>query len=200
MLLSSHIGATRVPEVEELPRVGRPPPFAEITGNKPAHVLGERDPELGRACSRTPMLVRREGHLDPSHHDGYIIAADEEMAAGWIRDSKDVTITTSTRASPAPPDVEIVVKRPAARALALAQLGRLDDARVFATEAVSNAEGRGYLNYEAEALLVQAEVLRLSGDLVAARGALEDAVGVLDRKGNTVLAAKARATLEALAA
>ena len=100
----------------------------------------------------------------------------------------------------APPDVEIVVKRPAARALALARLGRCEEAKALAAEAVGNAEGRGYLNFEAEALLAQAEVLRLSGDLMGARAALAGAVGVLDRKGNTVLAAKARATLEALAA
>ena len=54
------------------------------------------------------------------------------------------------------------------------------------------------LNYEAGALLVQAEVLRLSGDLGGARAALAEAVNVLDQKGNTVLPAKARATLEAL--
>jgi DNA-binding SARP family transcriptional activator len=99
----------------------------------------------------------------------------------------------------APPDVELVVKRPAFRALALAQLGCLDEARTLAGEAVANAAGREYLNYEAEALLVQAEVLRLSGDFVGARRTLEDALGVLERKGNTVLVARTRTALEALA-
>jgi DNA-binding SARP family transcriptional activator len=100
---------------------------------------------------------------------------------------------------PCPPDVEIVVKRPATRALALARLGRLHEARNHAAEAVSNAAGRDYLNYEADALLVQAEVLQLSGDFLAARRTLEGALGVLDRKGNAVLAARTRDALTALA-
>ena len=87
----------------------------------------------------------------------------------------------------APPDVEIVVKRPATRALALARLGRCAEARALATEAVSNAEGRGFLNYEADALLVQAEVLRLSGVLGGARAALAEAVNVLDRRATPCL-------------
>ena len=89
----------------------------------------------------------------------------------------------------APPDVEIVVKRPATRALALARLGRLDEARTFAAEAVSTAAGRDYLNYEAEALLAQARGRALLGRLRRRAGARSKArFGVLDRKGNMVLA------------
>ena len=63
---------------------------------------------------------------------------------------------------PAPPDWEIVVKRPAARALALARLGRLEEAETLAREAVGYADGTEFLGYHADALLVLAEVLRLA--------------------------------------
>jgi tetratricopeptide (TPR) repeat protein len=94
-----------------------------------------------------------------------------------------------------PPDVEVVVKRPATRALALARLGQTAEAERLAREAVSNAEGRDYLNYEADAVLALAEVLRLGDKPVEAAAALERAVALCERKGNVVLATKACALL-----
>lgn len=96
---------------------------------------------------------------------------------------------------PAPPDIEIVVKRPAARALALAHTGQLEDAQVFARDAVANARGTRFVWLEADALLMLAEVLRmgaLSGEAVAA---LEEALALYERKGNVASAAKTRAAL-----
>ena len=88
--------------------------------------------------------------------------------------------------------------RPATRALALARLGRLEEAETLAREAVGYAEGTQFLGYHAEALLVLAEVLRLVGRPADAVTALEEAAGVFDLKGNVVSAAKARAVLEEL--
>jgi len=99
---------------------------------------------------------------------------------------------------PSPPDVEILVKRPAARALALARLGRLEEAEAFAREAVDHAEGTEFLGFHAAALLVLAEVLRLAGRPTEAATALEEARSLYERKGNVVSAAKARAMLEEL--
>ena len=93
-----------------------------------------------------------------------------------------------------------MVKRPAARALALARLGRLEEAETFAREAVGYAEGTEFLDYHADALLVLAEVLRLAGRPEEAASALEEAVALYERKGNVVSAAKARALLEEVAA
>ena len=44
---------------------------------------------------------------------------------------------------PSPPDIEILVKRPAARARALAHIGRLEDAQVSARDAVAHARAHG---------------------------------------------------------
>jgi tetratricopeptide (TPR) repeat protein len=95
-----------------------------------------------------------------------------------------------------PPDLEIVIKRPAARALALAQLGRLEEAEPLAREAVGHARGTHFVGFHADALLVLADVLRLAGRREEAASALEEAVALYERKENSVSAAKARALLE----
>ena len=96
------------------------------------------------------------------------------------------------------PDLEIVVKRAAARALALTRLGRLDEAEPLAREAVRYADGSQFLWFHADALVVLAEVLGLAGKPKEAATALEEAVALYERKGNVVSAAKTRALLEDL--
>jgi DNA-binding SARP family transcriptional activator len=96
------------------------------------------------------------------------------------------------------PDWEIVVMRPAVRALALARLGQLEEAETLAREAVSYADGTEFLGFHADALVVLAEVLRLTGRSAEAVTALEEALGLHERKGNVVSAAKARALLAEL--
>jgi class 3 adenylate cyclase/tetratricopeptide (TPR) repeat protein len=104
-------------------------------------------------------------------------------------------ILDETERHPSPPDLEIVIKRPAARALALARLGRVEEAERLATRAVGAAEGTHYLGFHADALLVLAEVLRLAGRPEEAATALEEAVALYERKGNVVSACKARTLL-----
>ncbi len=93
---------------------------------------------------------------------------------------------------PTPPDWEIVVKRPAARALALARLGRLEEAETFAREAVGHADGRQFLDYHADALLVLAEVLRPHEQTRRGGGPRSrKRVALYERKGNVVSACTA---------
>jgi hypothetical protein len=99
---------------------------------------------------------------------------------------------------PGAPDWEHVVKRPAIRALALARLGRLEEAEVSARDAVGHAEGTEFLGWHADALVVLAEVVRRSGRPEDAAHALEEAVALYERKGNVVLARQARALLDEL--
>ena len=107
-------------------------------------------------------------------------------------------ILDESQRHPAPPDWEILVKRPAARALALARLGSLGEAETLAREAVGYAEGTEFLDYHADALLVLAEVLRLADRPDEAAAAVADALALSGRKGNLVLAERARARLEQL--
>jgi tetratricopeptide (TPR) repeat protein len=99
---------------------------------------------------------------------------------------------------PSPPDIEILVKRPAARALALARIGQLEDAQLLARDAVAHARGTRFVCVEADALLVLAEVLRLEGRSAEAVAALEEALALYERKGNVVSATKARVMLAEL--
>jgi tetratricopeptide (TPR) repeat protein len=81
------------------------------------------------------------------------------------------------------------------RAKALARKGELAQAELLAREAVALAEETDGLNLHGDALLDLAEVLRVAGrpsDAVAAAGR---ALPLYERKGNLVLAARARAAL-----
>jgi class 3 adenylate cyclase/tetratricopeptide (TPR) repeat protein len=69
--------------------------------------------------------------------------------------------------------------------------GDLDRAERLARRAVSAAETTDYLDSRGESLVDLAEVLSLSGRSDEARGALEEAVMLFDRKGNVISARKA---------
>jgi len=94
---------------------------------------------------------------------------------------------------PSPPDVYIEIKRPAVRALAFAGLGRLDAADAIAKQAVALAEGTLFLGLFAEALLTLATVERKRGFALEASEAAGRALVLLERKGDVVSAARARA-------
>ena len=74
VLLEGHVGAAAVAEVEECLRIFRAPRLAEVPRDKSAHVLGERDPEIGGTRPSTSLILRRKSNLDTSHHDADIIA------------------------------------------------------------------------------------------------------------------------------
>jgi DNA-binding SARP family transcriptional activator/tetratricopeptide (TPR) repeat protein len=114
------------------------------------------------------------------------------------RPDESLRILDESERHPWFPDLEIVIKRPSTRALALARLGRLEEAEVHAREAVGYADGTGFLGWHADALVVLGEVLRLAGRPTEAMDALEEALGLYERKGNVVSAAKARALLAEL--
>jgi class 3 adenylate cyclase/tetratricopeptide (TPR) repeat protein len=84
------------------------------------------------------------------------------------------------------------------RAKLLARAGRRAEAERIAREAVSLIEQTDMLNYHAHALADVAEVLRLAGCLDAAEPELEHALTLYERKGNGVLAERARTALTAL--
>ena len=93
------------------------------------------------------------------------------------------------------PDLEILIRRPATRALALAHLGRLDEAEPLARKALSYATGSDSVDVHANALLVLAEVLRLAGRHTEAAPPVKEAIALFELKGNVVSAARARAVL-----
>ena len=154
------------------------------------------DPVAAERAAREAMQ-----HSVEIGDDWYFVSASI-VAARAVCDQGDpaecLRILDESDRHPSPPEWLNVVKRPAVRALALAQLGRLDEAEGFAREAVGYAEGTEYLGFHADALFALAEVLRLAGRPTEAATALEQAAGLFDLKGNVVSAADARAVLAAL--
>jgi class 3 adenylate cyclase/tetratricopeptide (TPR) repeat protein len=154
------------------------------------------DPEAAERAARVAM----QHSVEIGDHWWFVSAS--LIAARAVCDQGDpaecLRILDESERHPSPPEREIFVKRPAVRALALAQLGRLDEAEGFAREAVGYAEGTEYLGFHADALFALAEVLRLAGRPTEAATALEQAAGLFDLKGNVVSAADARAVLAEL--
>ena len=88
--------------------------------------------------------------------DSWFFVSASIVAARAVCDQGDpaecLRILDESERHPSPPEWEIVVKRPALRALGLARLGRLEEAEAFAREAVGYAEGTEYLGFHADAL------------------------------------------------
>jgi len=133
----------------------------------------------------------------------YYVLASIDLAQAVCeqdRPAECLHILDESELRPSPPDWDIVVMRPATRALALGRLGRFEEAETLAREAVGYADGTQFLGYHADALNVLAEVLRLAGRPAEAASTLEEAARLFDLKGNVVSAAKTHAMLEELAA
>jgi predicted ATPase/class 3 adenylate cyclase len=83
----------------------------------------------------------------------------------------------------------------ATRGKILAQRAEFDAAQRLAREAVVLAEKTDALNHQADSLMDLVEVLELAGKTDAAAAALEHALALYERKGNLVMAERARARL-----
>ncbi len=90
------------------------------------------------------------------------------------------------------------IKRRDVLARLLARRGEIGEAEALAREAVAIAARTDLLNHHGDALMGLAEVLRLDGRPQEAIGALGEALRLYERKGNVVLAGKARALLSEL--
>ncbi|MBA3364895.1 MAG: hypothetical protein H0U03_03795 [Actinobacteria bacterium] len=98
----------------------------------------------------------------------------------------------------APEDLASQIGWRSTRATVLAQRGEAAKAEGLAREAVAIARGTDYLDMHAEALLALADVLAVGGRSAQALPIIEEACLLYDRKGNLVMAEKARALLAEL--
>jgi class 3 adenylate cyclase len=85
------------------------------------------------------------------------------------------------------------------RAKALARRGAFGEAHALARKAVEIGAATDALSQHAQVLLAFAEVLSLEGHGQEAAGAIEDAIGLLERKGNIAASRRARSSLGELA-
>ncbi len=79
------------------------------------------------------------------------------------RPSEGLAILDEAARHPQSPDLEVVVNSRSVRAMALARLGRLEEAEALAREAVGLAAPTNFLRFHADALVVLADVLSRSG-------------------------------------
>jgi DNA-binding SARP family transcriptional activator len=96
-------------------------------------------------------------------------------------------------------DVSAQVHLRAARAKALAAVGRLDEAEALARDAVARASATDFLVMCADALRDFAEVVLRAGRVREAAALAEEAHGLYARKGNVVATGKVQEMLAALA-
>ncbi|MGH2661976.1 MAG: ATP-binding protein [Actinomycetota bacterium] len=99
-----------------------------------------------------------------------------------------------------PGDLESQMRWRAARAMALAQGGQVEDAERLARDAVTLAAGTDFTDTHADMLCSLAEVLRLAARGDEAASAARQALTFYEAKGNVAQAAQARSLLELIGA
>jgi class 3 adenylate cyclase/tetratricopeptide (TPR) repeat protein len=86
-----------------------------------------------------------------------------------------------------------------AQARVLVDRGRIDEALTLVDEALEVAEHTDYIDWQAQGLEVRGTVLQAAGRGDDARAAYEGSLGLFERKGNVVAAARIRKRLQGLA-
>jgi hypothetical protein len=114
------------------------------------------------------------------------------------RDDEALELTHESEELTAEDDITAQVPWRGARAKILAQRGATAEAERIAREGVAIAERTDWLNLRGYALMDLADVLRLMGRVDDARRNAQGAVKLFERKGNRVMASRARAYVEQL--
>ena len=96
-----------------------------------------------------------------------------------------------------PEDVDAHVAWRRVRAMALARLGRVDEAERLAREAIDTAGATDFTDLHASALVGLGDVLRLAGRAQESTAALEGAVTLFEAKQNLVAIQRVRTLLVA---
>jgi tetratricopeptide (TPR) repeat protein len=127
-------------------------------------------------------------------------------SAAWLartlvelgRNDEALELTRESEELAGEDDISAQVPWRGARAKILARRGAHEEAERIAREGVAIAERTDWLNLRGDALMDLADVLRLMDRFTEARQNVQQAVQLFERKGNTVMASRARAFLEHL--
>jgi tetratricopeptide (TPR) repeat protein len=153
---------------------------AAETAIRPAYETLKEMGELGRLSSRGAVLAEvlyRQERYEESLH-----VAEEAVAIS------------------APDDMEPQIWSRSVRAKALARFQRFDEAERDARASVAFSESTDWPGYQGTAWLALAEVLSLAARPKEGAEAASEAEARFERKGSTVMAARARAFREELEA
>jgi ATP/maltotriose-dependent transcriptional regulator MalT len=147
--------------------------------------------------------VLREGFelLESIGETAYLSTIASELAEAIYRQKRYEEAERFSEVSEqtaAPGDLASQIGWRRTRATVLAQRGEAEQAEDLAREAVDIARRTDHLNTHASALLALAEVLAIGGRPGQAIPIIEEARVLYDRKGNLVMAGKARTLLAEL--
>jgi len=163
----------------------------------------EGEIELLAGDAEAAERVLREGFelLESIGETGYLSTVASGLAEAIYRQKRYEEAERFSEVSEqtaAPGDVASQVGWRRTRATVLAQRGEAELAEDLAGEAVDIARRTDYLNLYASALLALADVVAIGGRPGQAIPIIEEARVVYDRKGNLVMAEKARTLLAEL--
>jgi DNA-binding SARP family transcriptional activator len=155
----------------------------ELLAGDSGHATAIAQPGLDAATARDDRLWQNEflGVLA----DAGVLERDFEQALAATEEARRMAIGVDLHQA-------LAWRRPRARSLA--GLGRLDEAESLARESLSIVDATDYLLGRGEARVVLAEVLLAGGNVEAAVRVADEGAGLLEAKGATVLAERARAT------
>jgi class 3 adenylate cyclase/tetratricopeptide (TPR) repeat protein len=161
--------------------------FVELLAGKPAAAV-----EFGEEAFRLLGELGEKGAQS--------VAAGNLAQALYALDRLDEADAWACRAAElgASDDAEIEMLWRQVRAKVLAERSEQEEAERLAREAVAIGEDTDWLNWQADAHADLAEVLTLADRPQEAAGALEQALARYERKGNVVMAKRARARLAEL--
>lgn len=126
--------------------------------------------------------------------DTAAMLADVLCERGRAEEASALTVEAEEAA--AADDVSAQILWRGVRARLLARRGETEEAKRISAQAVELAARTDWLSDHAQALHSQGEVYGIAGEGEPAARALREAIALYDRKGNTIGAGRARATLE----
>jgi class 3 adenylate cyclase/tetratricopeptide (TPR) repeat protein len=164
-------------------------------------VAGHVELFAGNAAGAEPEFRMVCEHYEKVGEFGFLASAAPYLAEAILiqgRDEEALRLTERWRADQLtlPEDADAQTQWRRVRAKILARRGDLDEAERLGREAVEIASGTAdILDLQAEAVADLGEVLRLAGRMRESQAAVEEAIGLYDRKGNVVAADRLRALL-----
>jgi class 3 adenylate cyclase/tetratricopeptide (TPR) repeat protein len=165
--------------------------------------IDEGEIELLAGDAEAAERVFREGFelLESIGETGYLSTVAADLAEATYRQKRYEEAERFSEVSEqnaAPEDLASQASWRSVRAMVLAQRGEAENAEDLAREAVDIARTTDHLNTHAWTLLALADVLAIGGRTAQAIPIIEEARGLYNRKGNLVMAEKARALLAEL--
>jgi class 3 adenylate cyclase/tetratricopeptide (TPR) repeat protein len=165
--------------------------------------IDEGEIQLLAGDAEAAERVLREGFelLESIGETGYLSTVASQLAEATFlqkRYEEAERFSEVSEQTAAPQDLASQASWRSARAMVLAQRGESEKAEDLAREAVDLARTTDHLNTHAWTLLALADVLAIGGRPAEAIPIIEEAWGLYDRKGNLVMAEKARTLLAEL--